>query len=187
VEALAIGGLALALPGNTLLICVFLFAYGMGVGLATAQLTSIVLSEVPLAQSGEASGLNTTFRQLGSALGVALLGGLLITSLTSATESHLAEAGVPAAVRPMVVEAVHESVGAAIPGLAHNPATAAAAPVAANAMVAAAKQTTGFAAAVLLLGLLATLRLPATDPNRECRDPEPSEPVAEPADEQSGP
>ncbi len=163
-EALAVGALALALPAGGWVLAGMLFTYGLGVGLATAQLTSIVLSEVPVSRSGEASGLNTTFRQLGSALGIALLGGLLIGSLTSTTRDRLAAAGGSEQMHAAVVDAVHESVGAAIPGLARNPATAAAAEVASDAMVQAAKQTTGVAAGVLLVGLSATLMLPPDRP-----------------------
>ena len=65
-------GLQLAIP---------LFVYGIGVGLATAQLTSIVLSDIPAERSGLASGANSTMRQVGSALGIAILGTVLFTSL----------------------------------------------------------------------------------------------------------
>ena len=33
----------------------FLFVYGLGVGLATAQLTGVVLADVPVAESGAVS------------------------------------------------------------------------------------------------------------------------------------
>ena len=42
--------------------------YGTGIGLALAQLTNVVLSEIPPESSGVASGSNTTVRQVGSAL-----------------------------------------------------------------------------------------------------------------------
>lgn len=160
-EAVAVAGLALALPGNGWRLAGLLFCYGLGVGMATAQLTSVILSRVPLRWSGEASGMQTTFRQLGSALGVALLGGLLISSLSGTTEQHLADAGVPAEQRSVIVTTVHESAGAAIPGLRADPRTAPAAEVAGQAMIEAAKETTAIAAGVLLLGLLATIALPA--------------------------
>jgi hypothetical protein len=58
------------------------------------------------------------------------------------------------------VEAVHQSVGGAIPGLLADPATAEAGQLAADAMISAAKETTGIAAGILVLGVLATLALP---------------------------
>jgi len=84
-EAIAILGLSLTFSLNvsSVAIAAWLFLYGAGVGLATAQLTSVILAEVPVEQSGQASGLQSTFRQLGSSLGVALLGALFFTTLGS--------------------------------------------------------------------------------------------------------
>lgn len=160
-EALAIGGLALALPTGSWQVAGILAVYGAGVGLATAQLTNIILADVPVARSGEASGMITTFRQLGTSLGIALLGGLLISGLTNGTRDGLEAAGAPPAAVEQLTEVVHQSVGAAIPELAKDPASAPAAEIAADALVEAAKVTTGIAAGVLLIGVLATLALPA--------------------------
>ena len=66
-----------------------LFVYGMGVGFATAQLASLVLSDVPPERSGIASGANSTLRQVGSALGIAILGTVLFSSLLSGTRTNL--------------------------------------------------------------------------------------------------
>ncbi len=159
-EAVAIAALALALPANGGLIAGILAVYGVGVGLATAQLTNVILGDVPVARSGEASGMQTTARQLGTSLGIALLGGLLISGLTTGTRDGLEAAGMPAPVVDRVVEIVHESVGSAIPVLAADPATAQAAEIAADALVSAARVTTGIAAGVLGIGVLATLALP---------------------------
>lgn len=172
-EAVAVGGLALVLPAGSAVIAGLLFVYGTGVGLATAQLTSVMLSEVPIAQSGEASGLQSTVRQLGSALGVALLGGLLIGNLGSGLADSLSGTSMPAAQQAQVVRVVKQSAGAAIPALEHQPGLAAAAAPAREAMVSAAKETTGLAAGVLALGLLATLALPAERRDEEADAPEP--------------
>ncbi len=158
-EAIAVAGIAFVLPGGFWPLALCLFVYGLGVGMATAQVTNVMLAEVPVGLSGEASGLHTTVRQLGSAVGVAVLGGLLITMLTSGTETRMIAAGVPEPVRAPVSEAVHGSIGAAIPSLQANPQTAAAADAAADALVHAAKISTGVAAGILGLGFLATLGL----------------------------
>src|SRR6185295_167093 len=108
-----------------------LFVYGIGVGLATAQITGVTLADVPMSVSGQASGTQSTTRQLGSALGIAILGTVLFASLGARLDSTLREQeGLPAAQREAVVAAVRQSAGAAIPGLAADPATA---PVAAAA------------------------------------------------------
>ncbi len=159
-EAVAVAGIALALPTGGWAIAALLFVYGTGVGLATAQLTSVMLAEVPVAQSGEASGLQSMVRQLGSALGVALLGGLLIGNLGTRLADSLSTTSMPPAQQQQVVRVVKQSAGAAIPGLEQQPAFAAAAPLAKDAMITTAKQTTGLASGVLVIGLLATLALP---------------------------
>jgi EmrB/QacA subfamily drug resistance transporter len=69
-----------------------LFVYGIGVGFATAQLTSLVLSDVPPERSGIASGANSTLRQVGSALGIAILGTVLFSALVGGTRTNLASA-----------------------------------------------------------------------------------------------
>jgi len=96
-EAGAVGGLAITLSASIggWTIASWLFLYGLGVGMATAQLTSVILTDVPVAQSGQASGLQSTFRQLGSSLGVAILGTLLITSLGQTTRANLETLGLP--------------------------------------------------------------------------------------------
>ena len=75
-----VSGFMLAIP---------LFVYGIGVGFATAQLTSIVLSDVPVEPSGLASGANSTLRQVGSALGIAVLGTVLFSTLVSGSSSNV--------------------------------------------------------------------------------------------------
>lgn len=176
-EAIAIGGLALTVSSGVsgLEIAAFLFLYGVGVGLATAQLTSVILADVPVAESGQASGLQSTVRQLGSSLGVAILGTLLIVSLGHATDRNLADAGVPSDQAAPVTAAVRDSLGAAIPPLVANSATAKAGKAASDAMITATRTTTGVASGILLIGLAATLALP-----RERKGEHEEEPSTEP-------
>ena len=143
-------------------LCLCLFVYGMGVGMATAQLTSLLLHDVPVEESGQASGLQSSVRQLGSALGVAVLGGLLIGTLGRATEANLTALSVPPATVDSVTTAVSESAGTAIAGLQAQPDLAAVAQAASDAMITASRLTTAFAAVALVIGLLATFRLPRT-------------------------
>lgn len=65
------------------LIVVALIIYGLGRGLASEQLTSLVLSEVPVGQSGQGSATQSTVRQLGSALGAALAGAMLTVGMAA--------------------------------------------------------------------------------------------------------
>jgi EmrB/QacA subfamily drug resistance transporter len=139
-----------------------LFVYGFGIGLATAQLTGVVLRDVPVEQSGQGSGTQSTARQVGSALGIAILGTVLFTSVGASLEARLADNDIPDAVKVQIVDAVVDSAGNAIPGLDDRDAA-----VAADARAAFSDGTrySAFAAAgFLALGLLATLRLDGRRP-----------------------
>lgn len=57
--------------------------YGAGIGLGMSQLSNITLSSVAVDEAGEVSGVNNTVRQLGSSLGSAIIGSILIATLTS--------------------------------------------------------------------------------------------------------
>ncbi|MBI1377575.1 MAG: DHA2 family efflux MFS transporter permease subunit [Frankiales bacterium] len=166
-EAVAVLGLALtvSLDISGWLVALWLFLYGLGVGMATAQLTSVILAEIPVTESGQASGLQSTFRQLGSALGVALLGTLLLTTLGRATTTNVEATGAPPQAAESISSAVQGSAGSVIPSLRADPATAAAGEAAAAALVTASRWTTGIAAGVIGVGLLATLALPYVSPD----------------------
>jgi hypothetical protein len=138
----------------------WLFVYGIGVGYASAQLTGLILADVPVHQSGQASGTQSTARQLGSALGTAVLGTVLFLSLVNRTDANLQ--GTPGLNQDQIEQisgAVEQSAGTVIPGHASMPGGA---PVAAAAGLAYAEsiRTTAFVAAGAVgIGLLATLRL----------------------------
>lgn len=136
-----------------------LFVYGFGVGLATAQLTGVVLQDVPVELSGQGSGTQSTSRQVGSALGVAILGTILFTTTGASLGVSLDDAQLPAEQRDQVVSAVVDSAGGAIAGLGENPATADFAGDAKAALSDGTRASAFTAAAFLALGLAATLRL----------------------------
>ncbi len=93
----------------------FLFVYGIGIGLATAQLTGVIMVEVPPQQIGQGSGSQSTVRQIGSAMGIAVLGTLLFTGTQSSLESKLSATDIPAEQQALIVDAVVDSAGSAIP------------------------------------------------------------------------
>lgn len=138
-----------------------LFVYGIGVGLATAQLTGVILQDVPVAQSGQGSGTQSTARQVGSALGIAILGTVLFTTTAGSLSSSLEAQGVPATTRDQVVSAVVDSAGAAIAGLGQNPATADAAEAARAAFSDGTRWAAFTAAGFVGIGLIATWGLGA--------------------------
>ena len=136
-----------------------LFLYGFGVGLATAQLTSVILADVPKERSGQGSGIQSTSRQVGSALGIAILGATLAAGLTSHTESGLQAVGLrpaqaaeiaSAALTPAAPRSRRSRRGCRKP-----------AAEALRAAGADATRTTAFVAAgFILVGLVATFMLP---------------------------
>ncbi|MBM7503023.1 DHA2 family efflux MFS transporter permease subunit [Agromyces aurantiacus] len=153
IVGLVITGLVISVDTPWWAIVIGLFVYGFGVGLATAQLTNVVLREVPVARSGEASGTQSTSRQLGSALGIAILGTLLFSTLEADLRTQLGDA--PGA--DQVVSAVVDSAGAAIPAIEQQSPEAA---DAARESLSTATAYSAYAAAGFLgLGLLATLGL----------------------------
>ncbi len=95
----------------------FLFVYGIGIGLATAQLTGVIMVDVPMQQAGQASGSQSTVRQVGSALGIAVLGTMLFTGTQVSLEDRLDEIGVASSQQTLIVESVVDSAGGVIPAL----------------------------------------------------------------------
>jgi len=137
----------------------WLFIYGMGVGFATAQLTGVILSEVPIAESGQASAVQSTARQVGAAIGTAIIGTTLLIGLGS-TAGHLEDAGVPAAQAQQVSDAVANSAGQAIPSLASQPDGDVLVAGAADGFVTAIKSVALVAGIMVFLGLLLSFMLP---------------------------
>jgi EmrB/QacA subfamily drug resistance transporter len=62
---------------------------GIGMGLIVSQLGNVVQSSVDASGRGEAGGLQYTGQQLGSSLGVALIGAIVLTGLASAFASNI--------------------------------------------------------------------------------------------------
>ena len=158
IVGLVIVALVIAVDTPWWAIAIGLAVYGFGVGLATAQLTGVVLADVPVSQSGQASGTQSTSRQIGSALGIAILGTILFSSLETQFEERMPE-DVPASAQIVIVDAVVDSAGSAIPSLDVNfPGTGI--PEAAREAFSEATRFSAYAAAgFLTLGLLATVSL----------------------------
>ena len=92
-ELVAVAGIAFiaSTSGGWQGIAPFLAVYGVGVGLATAQLTGVIMVDVPNDKTGQASGSQSTVRQIGSALGIAVLGTVLFTSTQASIETRIVD------------------------------------------------------------------------------------------------
>ena len=92
-----------------------LLAYGLGLGLASAQLTGTILRDVPVAKSGQGSATQSTVRQVGSALGTAFSGGALAVGLGSSLPNALSSFNLPAAKLDDLIAATKASAGSNLP------------------------------------------------------------------------
>ncbi|QCO98438.1 DHA2 family efflux MFS transporter permease subunit [Arthrobacter sp. 24S4-2] len=90
-----------------------LAVYGLGLGLASAQLTQTTLADIAVDRSGQASATQSTVRQVGAALGAAVLGGVLSLSLLRTT----ALTGVPGAAAKDLILQTRDSAGGLIAAL----------------------------------------------------------------------
>jgi EmrB/QacA subfamily drug resistance transporter len=110
---------------------------GAGVGLVNPALASTAIGVVPPQRSGMASGINSTFRQVGIATGIAILGAIFESSIASKLSPQLAHTpaaghaasiahavaaggapqvirGIPAAQRAQATAAIHGAFAAAM-------------------------------------------------------------------------
>ncbi len=91
----------------------------VGMGLTMAPATDSVMGSLPLAKAGVGSAVNDTTRQVGGALGVAIIGSVLSSTYGSKISDFFSQrtGSVPANLRPQFAaarDAAHDSLGGAI-------------------------------------------------------------------------
>jgi predicted MFS family arabinose efflux permease len=84
---------------------------GAGLGVTSTALASAALSAVEPARAGMAAGLVNTLRQLGTATGVAVLGAVYASRVTTATQNALSSIPVPPATVHRLADAVASGAG----------------------------------------------------------------------------
>lgn len=90
-------------------VSVALVVLGVGMGLIASQLGNVIQSSVDGADRGEAGGLQYTAQQLGSALGTALIGAVVIGALVTAFIDNVeSNPDVPSEIAEAVEIAVHD-------------------------------------------------------------------------------
>jgi EmrB/QacA subfamily drug resistance transporter len=92
------------------LVLAVIVTMGVGMGLAMAPATDSIMGSLPKAKAGVGSAVNDTTREVGGALGVAVLGSLLAASYHSAMDSSTVLHGLPAP----AAAAAHDSLGGAL-------------------------------------------------------------------------
>ena len=134
-----------------ILLAVALVLLGAGMSLTAAPATGSIMSAVPQAKAGVGSAINDTTREVGGALGIAVLG-----SIASAVyRSSIDLSGLP--LPPQVREAATESVGAATFIAEQVPGGAQIAARAGDAFTDAFNLTSGVAAALALGAAIAVI------------------------------
>jgi len=77
--------------------------YGLGMGMVLSQVNNLTLSSVPVRDAGEASGVMNTFRQVGAALGAAVIGAILLSTIVTNMQSAIdTSPTIPAANKPQL-------------------------------------------------------------------------------------
>ncbi|MFI6650033.1 MFS transporter [Streptomyces sp. NPDC050529] len=90
---------------------------GLGMGGVLTPMTATAVASVPHHLAGMAAAGNNTFRQIGGALGPAVLGALLTSRALDTFPAHLADAGITGASRQSMVEAAREGGLGAVAGM----------------------------------------------------------------------
>ncbi len=152
-----------------------LICYGLGSGFSMSQLTNVVLSEIPNDKSGVASGTNTTSRQVGSALGIAVIGTVVTVQTIRHATGSIRASSLGASVARAATARVH-AMGA---NFSPAPSASAATTKALTAIVARSVSTASrdallFAAGMLVIGTGLSLLIP----NRPLRVPSTAEELA---------
>jgi MFS family permease len=89
-----------------------LAVFGIGAGLLLSQLGNVIMSSVDQSKSNEAGGLQGTAQNLGASLGTALIGAVLISTLTTGFVTRVED---NPAVTPAVQAQLAEAVSTGIP------------------------------------------------------------------------
>ena len=84
---------------------------GAGAGLLASQLGNVIMSSVPPAKTSEGGGLQGTAQNLGSSLGTAIIGAVLLASLATGFSQRVADnSDIPAAARETIVANTEEGI-----------------------------------------------------------------------------
>ena len=197
-EACGIWGYVLVFSDHTTFLTLLpaLMLHGLGIGFATSQLTNVVLSDIPPAKAGSASGAAGMVRQVGTALGIALIGAIFVSQASTKVGDNLrADKTIPPQVAEQVAAGVSDGVGGggAPKGAdASSPLGRRIVAVVSSGVADAAKPATAFAGTVVTIGAFLSLLVPNIPPDADPSQgpaseqpagagPPPGDPESEPA------
>jgi EmrB/QacA subfamily drug resistance transporter len=148
-----------------------LLLHGVGIGFATSQLTNVVLSDIPPQKSGSASGAAGMMRQVGTALGIAVIGAIYVSQAHTNVVDRLASVrDLPAAAQAQIRQGISgsEGGGGSRPTIEAQPATVHAVNAAiTDGLSDAAASAMAFAGGVVTLGALLSLLVPNIPPDED--------------------
>ena len=175
IATVGVGLLAFAQPeGGYGLVAVVLALLGIGLGTAMTPATNAIMGSLPLGKAGVGSAVNDTTRQIGGALGVAVLGSVSSALYRSKVAATAGFSALPASVQGAVRAGIGNAAAAArqLPGGSRLQAEAGAS------FVSAMHVTALICAAFLVAGGLVALRwLPAQAADEEQEPPVPMVPL----------
>jgi EmrB/QacA subfamily drug resistance transporter len=139
--------------------------YGAGVGLTISQLTNTTLSDIPPEKSGVGSGANNTVRQVGAAIGVAILGAVLANQISATAQAELGRnASLPPAAKAQISQAFEGGLSGRKPqlppGMAQTPVGQTVGVIFDDAISAGVRRSAETASIFVLFGALSSLLIP---------------------------
>jgi EmrB/QacA subfamily drug resistance transporter len=139
--------------------------FGFGIGFASSQLTNVILSDIPSDKAGVASGTNSTVRQVGGALGVAVVGSVFASLTVQRTIDAVRASRLPAALRDTALAGVHaQGAGFPVPPGTSAADAATLSHALASGITDAVQPALLLAAAFVAVGAFLSLLLPKTAP-----------------------
>jgi MFS family permease len=145
---------------------------GTGAGLLASQLGNVIMSSVASTQTSEAGGLQGTAQNLGSSLGTAIIGAVLLSALATGFSDRIADnPAIPAAARQTIVANTEKGIDivpvatveqAAVDGGLTQDEASAIADAYGDAQLEALRLALGAVALCALLSLGVTRQLPST-------------------------
>ena len=162
---MGIWGYVIAFGPNTTFLSLLpaLILHGIGIGFATSQLQNVVLSDIPPQKAGSASGASGMVRQVGTALGIALIGAIFVSQASGNIKHNVDKAeGLPAPVKQEIIARASAGIGG---GSRTSGASPAVLELISDGIADAAKPATAFAGTVVVIGALISLLVPNIPPD----------------------
>ena len=139
--------------------------FGLGLGFASSQLTSVILSEITPDRSGVASGASSTARQMGGAFGAAIIGSLITVQMTNRAADALTSASLAGTARRQAIASVRgEGPNFSLPAGLSKLDTATIERIITESLATASRIGLFFALVVVVVGAMLSLLIPRVKP-----------------------